>query len=211
MKRGRVLLLATAIASAITLAAACTIPNLDFVSSEGGAPDSSGGDDVSDTGSDAPVGANEDVDPGGADADAQVAPDVQRVDSGPECCDCDGDQVQAEAGADAAGCPGLPKADCDDGNKVVFSGQSYVISTIFDSPHKPQFDWNCDGVVTKQYDYDQDCSDVTRCTQGFVSGDPGCGKTAAYNVCDKTCVTPLLCSCSVKSSTPPGTYFQGCK
>ena len=214
--RRKLLLLAIAFSPALAIGAACTFPDVAFAPA-GGTPESGTSD--SPTGSDAPltgeggtVGANEDVDPTGATMDATAVPDGQRIEAGPDgCCDCDMDGFKPDSGSDdAAACTSLPSQDCDDLNKYVSPASGFVASDTWDSPHLPKYDWNCDGVRTKQYDYNQTCTDANNCNgkSGFMD-DPNCGEMSTINVCQYSPgVAGLLASCKVGSTF---TATQGCK
>jgi hypothetical protein len=158
------------------------------------------------------VGANEDVDPTGSTMDATTVPDGgQRIEAGPAgCCDCDNDGFKPDSGSDASACTSLPSQDCDDLNKFVFPSSGFVASDTWDSPHLPKYDWNCDGVRTKQYDYNQKCTDVNNCNgkSGF-NDDPNCGETMVFNNC---VYSPGILG--VAASCKPGTTVmvtQACK
>jgi hypothetical protein len=132
--------------------------------------------------------------------------DATRIDAGPDatCCDCDNDTYVRD------GCDAGPDAtiDCDDLNPAIHPGQSFV-SAHWDnaSPHVPAGDWNCDGVVTKQYAYDFTCAGgppplACTGTEGLI-GDPECGQTASYETCTNG---PVGCKPSA-----PEIRTQGCR
>jgi hypothetical protein len=209
MKRGRLLVVTATFASLLTAFAACTIPSLEFVPSEGGSPDSPSSDAPTDGGSDAPVGANEDVDPTGRDAEAGLA-DVVQLDAASldaACCDCDGDGFIGIHPPDA-GCPTPPagKVDCDDYIPAINPDASFLLNDMWTSTHVPKFDWNCDKNVTKQLPHDLSCACLTALcscsdTDGFKD-DPGCGVTQNY----------FQCSGGIGCSFPSlNTRTQGCK
>ena len=217
--RRRLLVLAIAISPALAIGAACTFPDVAFAPA-GGSPESGTSDSPSATdgpggGEGGTVGANEDVDPTGAMMDATTVPDGgQRIEAGPAgCCDCDMDGFKPDSGSggDAAACTSLPSQDCDDLNKYVFPGSGFVASATWDSPHLPTFDWNCDGTRTKQYAYNQPCTNAADCNgkSGF-NDDPNCGETAVFNTCQYNpgVLGVALASCKVGSTVMA---TQGCK
>jgi hypothetical protein len=212
--RRKLLVLALAITPVLAIGAACSFPDVSF------APAGSGSEGGTDGGnSDAPVtvdahvvGANEDVDPTGAMMDASTVPDAQRIEAGPAgCCDCDMDGYKPDSGSDAAMCANLPSRDCDDLNMYVNPDSGFVASATFDSPHTPSFDWNCDGTRTKQYDYNQPCTDPNNCNgkSGFKD-DPNCGESGIINVCQYNpgVAGLVLASCKVGSTVMA---TQACK
>lgn len=176
-------------AIACAIGAACSFPDVSFAPAgivEGG-PAESGEGSVDGAKNDAgkPVGANEDVEESGATSDATTAPDSQRIEGGAGCCDCDNDTFMIDGGM----CAKAPR-DCDDLNPYIYPSQTFVSSPVWDSLHIPTYDWNCDGVPTKQYNYDMGkCSthaklDVGGCGQyqGGFEGNPQCGQSGHYVV-----------------------------
>jgi hypothetical protein len=75
----------------------------------------------------------------------------------------------------------------------------------------PADDWNCDGMRTKQYDYNQKCSDPNNCNgkSGF-NDDPNCNEAAVFNVCayNPGIAGVVLASCKVGSTAM---VTQACK
>lgn len=199
--RRKLLLVALAASPLLAIGAACSFPDVSFAPS-GGVPES--GTTDSPTGSDGPVtgeggsvvGANEDVDPMGATKDASTVPDGGgHIEAGPDgCCDCDDDQVMADGGSCAK-----PARDCDDLNPFIFPGQGPVSSSMWNTAWTPTYDWDCNGVVLKQYNHSLGkCSshsqvlDTCAAHQGGFEGDPACGTSGHYVI---TCANdPTLLS-----------------
>jgi hypothetical protein len=212
--RRKLLLVAIAISPVLLIGAACSFPDVSFAPAggtpESGTSDTPMGSDGQVTGDGAAVGANEDVDPTGAMMDASKVPDSQRIEAGPDgCCDCDNDQFKPDSSACAS--TSLPSRDCDDLNPYIHPSSGFVASATFDSTHTPAFDWDCDGVRVKQYDYNQKCTDANNCNgkSGF-NDDPNCGETATLNICNYNpgVLGIVLASCSVGSTLQT---TQGCK
>jgi hypothetical protein len=215
MKRSRrfAALCAIGFVSGAAFVAACSFPELHFVDdgAEGGPEGSTG-----EAGTDAPADAVDDsVDPNGKDAEAGVLTDAGGIDANSvdaACCDCDGDgflndkpACQAEAG----------KVDCDDFNANINPGVNKFIQNPWPGSSWPHAgDWNCDGVVSKQLDYNLKCSGAvpscssagatTSHTEGF-SDDITCGDTANYFACGG--LGSLLCN-GLKAN---GQQTQACK
>ena len=209
--RRKIFLIALAAAPLLGIGAACTFPDVSFApagGAEGGMSDSPNGSDGPVTGEGGSVGANEDVDPTGAMKDATTVPEGgQRLEAGADgCCDCDDDFFKEDGGTCS-----FPAQDCDDLNKYVNPDSGYVASDTWDSPHLPKFDWDCDGVRIKQYDYNQPCTDPNNCNGkiGFPD-DPQCGEPGTLNVCQYNpgVAGVLFPSCKVGSTVPA---IQGCK
>lgn len=213
--RRKLLMIALGASPLLAIGAACSFPDVAFAPAGGteAGTDSPIGADGPIRGEGGAVGANEDVDPTGATMDASTVPDGgQRIEAGPAgCCDCDMDGFKPDAGTDAAACTSLPSQDCDDLNRYVVPGSGFVASATWDSPHTPKYDWNCDGVRTKQLDYNQPCTDPNNCNgkSGFKD-DPECGEMSTINVCQYNpgVAGVLLASCKVGSTF---TATQGCK
>ena len=209
--RRKLLLIAIATAPLLAIGAACSCPDVAFApagGTEGGKSDSPTGSDAMADGDAIVVGANEDVDPTGAMMDATKVPDSQHIEAGPDgCCDCDNDQFKPDSGT----CTNLPSRDCDDLNPYIHPSTGFVASSTFESTHVPAFDWDCDGVRTKQYDYNQKCTDVNNCNgkSGF-NDDPNCGETATFNNCvyHPGVVLGIAASCSLGTTSQ---VTQGCK
>ena len=152
-------------------------PGIEAGMAEGGETDSPVGDALP------PIGANEDVDPDGGSSDAMTIPDGGgRLEAGIDaasCCDCDGDGFKADGGA----CPKLSD-DCDDLHPYLKPGQAFITSPVWDTTHTPVFDWDCNGAVSKQYNYGISCgTNVGGCNkQGFAT-DVACGASGTYVFC----------------------------
>jgi len=201
--RSKLLFLAIAIAPLVAISAACgnafapSDPTPD--AGEAGATT----DDAGDAGAIGPVGANEDVAPD----DATTRDGTSRVDAAGCTCDCDIDGFQRQDSMCDGG-PG-PRADCDDLDELVNPNAGFV-AAAWTSPHVPAGDWNCDGTLTKQYDYNQKCDDLNNCNgkAGFA-GDPACGDSAPFNTCAYSPgIAGVGGSCKVGSTS---TVTQGCK
>ncbi len=187
--RRKIALLAIAISPVLVIGASCTFPAVSFAPA-GGTPETgttdgpTGSDAMADGGGDVvKVGANEDVDPDGASQEAATRPDGgPMIDAAGCTCDCDHDHFQPATG----GCDGGPGPipDCDDFDPFIYPGQGFVAAPWTSKTHMPSDDWNCDGVRTKQYDYNQKCNDPNNCNgkSGF-NDDPNCGETALFNNC----------------------------
>lgn len=138
------------------------------------------------TGNDA---ASDDVPDRDATADAATTPDAPSCDT-----DGDGDGVPSEA------CGG---ADCDDTDPRVNPNADFVDEP---PPAGKNGDWNCDGVVTKQFDENLDCSTFTpdECPThvGFVTK-AACGELFNSVACY---VSQGACIAKVE-----GLRKQGCK
>lgn len=203
--RRKLLLLAVTVAPLVAIGAACSFPDVSFApagGTEGGTGDGpNGGDDArTDAGDGGTVGANEDVDPTGATKDAAIISDEAggHIEAGPDgCCDCDTDQVMADGGA----C-GKPSGDCDDLNRFIFPGQGPVGSSVWNSTWIPAYDWDCNGVVLKQYNHSLGaCSSHSQlldsCAnhQGGFEGDPACGTTGHFVITCANDPKPLSTGC----------------
>lgn len=210
------LLVVGGITSAVVIAAACSFPDVTFAPAESGASDSPTGDAPSadaPSGDAHPVGANEDVDPTGADADATTVPEGGgRIDAGPDatCCDCDDDGFRGDTGTcKAAG-------DCDDLSPFVHPNQAFVASASWPSDHMPTYDWDCNGTVVKQYNHGiGTCAshsklDLNGCgayVNGF-EGDPQCGAIGHYVT--GCAADPVLTNLPCKE-TAGDDRVQGCR
>ncbi len=199
--RRKLLVLALAISPVLAIGAACSFPDVSFAPAGAG---SEGGVDGGN--SDSPVtvdgrvvGANEDVDPMGSLKDATTVPDGGgHIEAGPDgCCDCDNDQVMADGGA----C-GKPSRDCDDLNFYIHPGQGPVGSSTWNTTWTPTYDWDCDGVVLKQYNHSiGKCSshshvlDSCGAHQGGFEGDPACGTTGHFVTTCANDPKPLSTGC----------------
>ncbi|MBX3229836.1 MAG: hypothetical protein KIT84_05835 [Labilithrix sp.] len=211
--------------AAVGAFAACSFPEVVF---DDGAPEAGpdgriddidaaatdGGVDATDAVSDAGDGGRvrpDDVDPEGGTRDAAVRDDASvRLDGGPDgsgcavACDCDGDLSLNRS----CELPPDERPDCDDFDPLVYPGQDFVASPWDpQSSHPTPNDWNCDGKVTKQFDYGIKCS-LTDCTEGFAIDVP-CGATGTYNICKPALnVLGLVTLCSVGSTEQ---RIQGCR
>lgn len=215
MRRRRGFFLAASVlAAAVAIASACSFPEPALVggagADEGGSSSSSssGGDaDGSDVSVpvDAPfdsvfaIDGNQNVDPDGASQEASVAPDAGLVDAmGCDACDCDMDNVKNK---DAAVC-GNTGNDCNDLDPFI-PHDGFVASR----PEGHDGDWNCDGVVTKQFPVNVRCDLLTDCkAQGFKT-DPACGATGEYIFCTQVLLTGLC----VEDTAKMEARAQGCK
>lgn len=204
---------------------ACSFPDVQFRDSttEGGAPaDATISDALFEAGKELDGGRTRpaDVDPeaGARDAatrgDAGIARPEAGVDAGPvgcagaggNACDCDKD----DSLNGGPGCVPEPpsKADCDDFDPLVYPEQDFVAADWDPrSPHVPANDWNCDGKVTKQFDYGIQCT-LSDCTEGFAEDIP-CNAQGTYNICKPSLnVLGLLTLCSVGRTEQ---RTQGCR
>ena len=122
-----------------------------------------------------------DVDPNGNDAEAGLV-DVFVVDA-TACCDCDKDTFTTDAG-DASCAPTL--RDCDDAVEAIRPNAGFVANAVWpSSTYTLSFDWNCDGVVTKQLPHNFVCGGTAAggCSgEGFLDNPP-CGVAANYYKC----------------------------
>lgn len=207
--------------------AACGFPDVAFNDNplDGSTAETSDAP-VDATGSDAAEVADtsappqQDVDPeGGAqDAETRDAGTVIDRDAGPDAqscgallgtyCDCDQDQALKDGGPTACAAPAQATPDCDDFDPLVRPGSDFVQATWDPtSPHLPANDWNCDGNVVKQFNYNVTCT-LLNCTQGFKT-DVGCGEVGTYNVCKPGLnALGIAITCSVDHSFD---LTQGCR
>jgi hypothetical protein len=216
-RRTKLLLLLVPISSALAIVAACTFPELPGFgpdSTEGGADSPTADSPTGDSGdATPPIGANEDVDPDGGASDAMTLPeggggiDAASLEAG--CCDCDDDQFKADGGA----C-GKAAGDCDDLHPFLKPGQDYVAATIWNTTHLPTYDWDCNGAVTKQYEYGRkkctEHSKLETCANlpaGFEEN-PACGTKAHYVTKCKN--NPVLLSLDCVEDTGDD-RVQGCR
>jgi hypothetical protein len=200
--------------TAVAMYAACTIDSIQFAAT-GDSSTTDGGFDGSDA--TAPVGANEDVDPNGGDAEAGLVDsaevDANSVDAA--CCDCDQDGfIGVHDAASDCGTPPPGLLDCDDYSKPVNPDAGFLQNPDWTSPHKPEFDWNCDNQTTKQlvHDLKSGCNCVSvvglglSCSCKYAEGfedDPFCGVQSNYFTC-----TGGLGDCSYALK---GSETQACK
>jgi hypothetical protein len=210
--RRKLLVLALAISPVLVIGAACSFPEVSF------APSGAGSEGGSDGGkSDSPVtvdgqvvGANEDVDPDGGSQEAATRPEGgAKVDAAGCTCDCDHDGFVGPGNVCDGG--GGPPNDCDDLDDFIKPDAGFVAAP-WTSKHTPADDWNCDGTRTKQYDYNQTCTDPNNCNgkSGFA-GDPNCNEEGTFNTCLFTAAGLLNippASCKVSSTA---TVRQACK
>jgi hypothetical protein len=206
MNARRKLLLAIAMSPVVVIGAACSFPDVAFAPA-GGTPESGTSD--SPTGDTGAVGANEDVDPDGASQEAATRSNGgPKIDAAGCTCDCDTDGFQPATGGCDGG-PG-PRPDCDDFDDLIKPDAGFVAAP-WTSGHTPSDDWNCDGVRTKQYDYNQKCTDPKSCNgkAGF-DGDPNCNEPGMYNTClyNAGIAGVVGASCKVGSTA---TVTQACK
>jgi hypothetical protein len=186
--------------------ASCGFPDVTYSTapaSDGSSPtidastdvSSSGGNEAGDAPSDAPANAD-----GAGDANDAAGEDAP--DGAPDAATCDEDHDTYQA--QGAICGGL---DCDDhdprANPGVMSFQTYA-------PQAPtNGDWNCDGVVEKQYSTNVSCNMLMlgpACVTftGFT-GDPACGSSGAFVQCTASTLG-LTCT-----DGPTSMQVQGCK
>lgn len=203
-RRRRLVLIAFAMSTAGAIGASCSFPEPTFGPV---GPDSSTTDGPAiDSPGDSPVGANEDVDPTGVQKDATTLPDGGgRLEAGIDaasCCDCDNDMFTAEGGT----C-GKPSGDCDDLHPFIKPGSEFVASVTWDTTHAPIYDWDCNGTVSKQYNYGVSCNTLITggCEkQGFTT-DVACGASGPYVICK---APGIGLSCVVDKTE---TRTQGCR
>jgi hypothetical protein len=101
--------------------------------------------------------------------------------SGCTTCDCDNDSfVRSGPNCDAGG----RGFDCDDLDPLIHPGQTFV-DEPWTSKHVPAGDWDCNGIVTKLYNYGFMCSGINPSCSPTVAftGDPACGQLAEYDKC----------------------------
>ncbi len=156
-------------AAALPIFACAAIADVEPIAyrpeNHGAASDATPGVDVDvDVGVDVDVPLNDD-----ADALPDANDDAQLCDT-----DDDGDGVTSEA------CGGT---DCDDSDPHTHPGADFIDSA---PPPGKNGDWNCDGVVTKQFPENLDCSSLTAtdCAtySGFVTK-ATCGEAANFVAC----------------------------
>jgi len=227
--RKRHLFLLLAIGSGLAMAAACSFPDVTFAPDE---PATEAGSDapVTEDGGDAmvvdtglkPTPSNPDVDPdgGGREASTLDSAATTPVDvTGCTTCDCDGDgynRFDLDAGCDGGG--GAGGVDCDDTIEAINPGHATAnpprfISNIWPtaSTHTPAGDWDCNGTVTYQYDYEAACGGLSlKCAGGFV-GKPPCGTTADFLTCQELLVPLVGLLCSEKTRELAGARTQACR
>lgn len=189
MNRRRLVIAALlSLAPLVVVAASCSFPTVNVIALDDGSPTSEAGGDTS-TGDSGQEGGQKgdasDVEDGGADAEAGLVDakplDEASVEAG--CCDCDGDgYLNGRADCDAA----VGQVDCDDLNTAIHPGAPFAQNPVWPSAHKPDFDWNCDNVTTKQLGHNLTCGGLVPplCggTEGFTE-DPKCGETTSYFRC----------------------------
>jgi hypothetical protein len=189
-------------ATTIALYAACKIDSIEFAPSDSGAhPD------------DAALDVDENVDPNGKDAEAGLV-DAEQLDANSidaNCCDCDDDKfIGIHDAALGCGTPPADEIDCDDYNKAIKPDAGFVQNPVWSSSWPTPFDWNCDTKVTRQLDYNLECSGTVKSCKsaaGTGSGfenDPACGTTQTYFDCPNVAGV-----CSNLQPTTPQT--QACK
>lgn len=195
-------------------AAACGFPDVDFALEDGaetGTPDGMNADaNAADGAVDSAPPKNPDVDPNGKDKDASSYDGASKIDAaGCVTCDCDGDEFATRAGA----CDGGPGAvfDCDDTDRGINPDIDFVDTSAWPSvTPTTTYDWNCDGVVTKQYTYNLNCnllmlgSDCSK-QQGFTT-DVGCGQKGTFMTCKQGLLGLLGCAAG-----PTEQRKQACK
>jgi hypothetical protein len=212
-KRRGFFLAASVLAAAIAIASACSFPEPTVIDADGeGGPSSSSGGDGSNATDDGSVprdaalvdsvfaiDGNQNVDPDGASQEASVAPEGGLVDAtGCNKCNCDGDKANTNDAA--SGCATLGN-DCNDLDPFI-PHDGFVAS----EPNGHSGDWDCDGVVTKQFPVNIDCGLLANCSGSGFSGDPACGTSGPFVTC-KPSLLPLVL-CETKSTE---TVVQGCR
>lgn len=211
MKRRRGFFLAASVlGGAVAIASACSFPEPLLVDAASEAGSSSGDGQANDDGSvpeDAAlvdnifaIDGNQNVDPDGGGQEASIAPDAAAVDATgcPDKCDCDEDGVRSDN-------PTCPDAglDCNDLDPFI-PHDGFVAS----KPNGHDGDWNCDGVVTKQFPVNMNCGLLAKCNAAGFTGDPPCGTAGPFVRC-KNLALPLpglLCETAATE-----TVIQGCK
>lgn len=208
-KRRGFFLAASVLAGAIAIASACGFPEPMLIdAAEGGTSSSSGSDgEPNDDGSvpnDATladsvfaIDGNQNVDPEGGAQEASVAPDAGLLDAnGCVTCDCDQDDAASEASA----CGGN---DCNDLDPFI-PHDGFVKS----KPVGHGGDWNCDGVVTKQFPVNVNCGLLGDCNAAGFTGDPPCGTSGEFVTCKNL---PLPLNGVLCQKGPTETVIQACK
>lgn len=172
-------------------ASACTFPDVQIVDP---AHDSSSGDAVDDVAvddsGDATVKPDVAVDGDATtvvDADAadttqkdtqgiDVIDDVTIPDVTPDAASCDQDKDGYQRGGGTCH-PDTSAIDCDDLNPLAFPGEGAYISAKPPKTMPLAGDWNCDGVVDKQYTAIATCAGLAiGCnTRGGIKADAPCG------------------------------------
>jgi hypothetical protein len=210
MNRRRALVVFAVSASLLGIAVSCTFPELPSFTpdGDGAAPDASS-EAASGDGGAKEDAFHTDVDPEGGSQEASVLPTGGGTVDAAGCtsCDCDGD------GFDRVACDGGVGKDCDDLNTVIKPDAGFVASPSWPSMHMPSGDWNCDGMRTKQHNYNVHCDDTSNgganCTSGF-NDDPNCGEISTFNICkyNPGVAGLVLPSCKIDSTVQ---LPQGCK
>jgi hypothetical protein len=200
------LVAATLPGAALAIASACGFPEPTLV--DPGSDGGPGGD--SNPGDDGPVpqdatladsvfgiDGNQNVDPDGGSQESSVAPEASLIDAnGCVSCNCDGDDAASEAGT----CGGN---DCNDLDPFI-PHDGYVKS----KPVGHSGDWNCDGIVTKQFPVNVDCGLLANCKTAGFTGDPACGTAGEFVTCKELAI-PLSGVLCQKGATE--TVIQACK
>lgn len=175
MHRRTVLVIGMSSIVGAAIVIACTFPEASFVSTtnEGG-PDGTGPDGSS---------TDTSIDDAG-ELDAERRQDGEsRIDADPTtCCDCDHDGYE-HPGANCDAGPDGSLGDCDDFDKLIHPGPRGFVAEQWptgQTSHTPAGDWDCDGVVEKQYpNVNLMCNG---CNEGY-NDDPPCGTTGVYSRC----------------------------
>lgn len=207
----RALFVTTSLATAMAIAAACGFPEprlLDDELAETGTTESGG--NTPDGGDGAvpkeaslfdsifAIDGNENVDPDGASQEAGVAPEAGPPIDASSCadpCDCDEDKFRSND----ASCPN-PGRDCNDLDPFI-PHDGFVSS----KPVGHNGDWDCNGVVTKQFPVNFSCGLLADCTASGFKTDPGCGETGEYVLCTEVILTGVC----IQSGTEA--RAQGCR
>ncbi len=115
---------------------------------------------------------------------------------GPNACDCD------EDGNENQGCAAAELADCDDFDPLIKRNQGWVAEPWPAGIGGLEGDWNCDGLVERQYTDDLDCA-LLGCNGAGFEGKPACG-TGIYKKCVR--LSPIGCATETGDAR-----VQGCR
>jgi hypothetical protein len=181
--RASLLLLASLASCGVALVASCTFPDVMFAPAGEAGSGSEGG--VGEGSVDSSPGADASSDT--AITEAATRPEAStKVDAaGCTSCDCDMDGYFARDG----GCDGGPGPvyDCDDTDDFISPKQGFVQDFTWTSSYSVVYDWNCNGVVERDYPINLKCGGtvLTGCTggQGYKGAGPNCGNSDDYFEC----------------------------
>jgi hypothetical protein len=150
--------------------------------SEGG----SGGEGGTGEGStDSSTGADAFLDAAVTDAATRSDANTKVDAAGCTTCDCDKDGYFKRG----AGCDGGPGTvyDCDDTDDFISPARGFVKDFTWTSSYSVVYDWNCSGMVERDYPTNLTCGGtvITGCTggQGYKGAGPGCGQSDDYFEC----------------------------